>query len=47
VVPAGRSPGAGLGLSICTLTAEAMGGRLDLAGGAAGGLVARLRLPAG
>lgn len=42
-----RSQGAGLGLPICALTAQAMDGRLTLAAAPQGGLIARVRLPAG
>ncbi|THD81628.1 MAG: HAMP domain-containing histidine kinase [Phenylobacterium sp.] len=38
--------GAGLGLSICALTCQAMGGTLSLAASPAGGLVATVALPA-
>jgi len=38
--------GAGLGLSICALTCQAMGGRLTLDSAPGKGLTARLRLPA-
>lgn len=38
--------GVGLGLSICALTCQAMGGRLTLAAPTTGGLIARIRLPA-
>ncbi|HEV2531098.1 HAMP domain-containing sensor histidine kinase [Phenylobacterium sp.] len=41
-----RSHGAGLGLSICALTAKAMGGRLALSARPRGGLAARVTLPA-
>jgi signal transduction histidine kinase len=41
-----RSHGAGLGLSICALTARAMGGRLSLSARPEGGLAARIALPA-
>jgi signal transduction histidine kinase len=41
-----RAHGAGLGLPICALTAKAMGGRLTLAPGPQGGMIARVRLPA-
>ena len=41
-----RSEGAGLGLPICALTCEAMGGRLRLSSGAGEGLTVRVRLPA-
>jgi signal transduction histidine kinase len=41
-----RQRGAGLGLSICALTAKAMGGRLRLAARPGGGLQARVSLPA-
>jgi signal transduction histidine kinase len=38
--------GAGLGLTICALTCQAMDGRLSLAPRRGGGLIARVRLPA-
>ena len=38
--------GVGLGLSICALTCQAMGGRLTLSAPATGGLIARIRFPA-
>lgn len=41
-----RSEGAGLGLPIVNLLCQAMGGRLKLIPGAAGGLTAQVRLPA-
>jgi signal transduction histidine kinase len=41
-----RTGGAGLGLPICALTCEAMGGRLKLSSGEGQGLTARVRLPA-
>ncbi len=44
-VTARRHGGAGLGLAICSELATAMGGSLDLDGGAQGGTLARLTLP--
>jgi len=41
-----RAHGAGLGLSICALTAKAMGGRLSLEARPQGGIAARITLPA-
>jgi signal transduction histidine kinase len=41
-----RAHGAGLGLSICALTARAMAGRLSLCPRAGGGLAATITLPA-
>lgn len=41
-----RNEGAGLGLPICALTCQAMGGRLSLAAPPDGGIKATLRLPA-
>jgi signal transduction histidine kinase len=40
-----RSEGAGLGLPICQLTCQAMGGRLRLSSGADQGVTAHVRLP--
>lgn len=42
-----KAEGAGLGLPICALTCEAMGGRLRLQSAPGQGFTARVRLPAG